>query len=456
MSQPPLPAESGLVDPSPASSPMPMPEAVLRALPPAPARVLLWGVGETWVQELRELGLEVMATTGSVGELRAAVAEPGYEGVLVSLSEARAGGSPETEATLAETGYRLSLEMDVDDGGRLVVARKDPYAVRPYAKGDEEQILDLFAGSFHHRRPVEHWLWEYLGNPLGGPFVSLACDAEGGIVAHYAGYPVRFHATGGETLASFQIGDTMTLPAVRHVGRGPTSLLARSARHFYARACAGRVAFNYGFNVGNIQKFSIRFLRAERVEAVPYRRLAGGALGELTRRRRAWPWRRYRACRVPAVDERWDDLFDRVAEHYDLLAERRARNLRWRYLERPGFEYRIHGAFRGRRLVAWGVFTRQEDVLRWGDLLVDPEHTGALREVLRSALGDDVGRGATSVEGWFPHRPSWLAGVWPRLGFVEAPEPQGLSLMCVPFTLPTAAQELRRRLFYTLGDSDLF
>ena len=47
---------------------------------------------------------------------------------------------------------------------------------------------------------------------------------------------------------------------VRHVGRGPTSILGRTALHFYETFCEGKVAFNYGFNVANIQRFSLKFL----------------------------------------------------------------------------------------------------------------------------------------------------------------------------------------------------
>jgi hypothetical protein len=89
----------------------------------------------------------------------------------------------------------------------------------------------------------------------------------------YAGYTVPFRLFGAERTArsrdllAHQIGDTMTDPSVRHLGRGPTSVLGRTALHFYETFCEGRVAFNYGFNVANIQKFSLRFLRSDRVLA---------------------------------------------------------------------------------------------------------------------------------------------------------------------------------------------
>lgn len=350
-----------------------------------------------------------------------------------------------------------------EPAGSARFSRRTPFVLRSYRPGDETAIVDLFARCFHQHRSLEHWRWEYLDNPLGGPFVSLACAPGGEPVAHYAGYPVRFRARGDDSprqLPAFQIGDTMTLPAVRHVGRGPTSLLARTALHFYEHHAAGNVAFDYGFNVGNIQKFSIRFLRAERVAPVAYRRLSGEPLARLRKQPTPRRWLAgllpgYRAQRCTTIDERWDELFDRVADDYELLAERRAQNLGWRYLARPGFDYRLHAAFRGDRLVAWGVFLRRDDVLRWGDALVDPRHPRALGAVLRSALGAPENDGVVAVEGWFPPRPAVLDEALAAIGFERRPEPQGLDLMCVPFTRPSAAEELRVA-YYTLGDSDLF
>src|SRR6266446_4774046 len=122
-----------------------------------------------------------------------------------------------------------------------------PVDVRPYAPGDEAAILDLFARSFHAPRSLEHWLWKYASDPWGWLHISEAWE-DARLVAHYAGYPVPF-VDGTEQLTAHQIGDTMTDPSIRHIGRGPSSILGRTALHFYEHFCQGRVAFNYGFNV---------------------------------------------------------------------------------------------------------------------------------------------------------------------------------------------------------------
>lgn len=145
------------------------------------------------------------------------------------------------------------------------------FTVRTYADGDEGAILDLFARSFPHApRSLAHFDWKYRKNPFGNRRIALTFDEAARLVGHYSGYPVPFrHFT--HDLTANQVGDTMTDPAVRHIGRGPTSILGRTALEFYERFCNRQVAFNYGFNVSNIQKFSLRFLRSDRVEPVTFR-----------------------------------------------------------------------------------------------------------------------------------------------------------------------------------------
>ena len=330
--------------------------------------------------------------------------------------------------------------------------RKEDFTVRPYESGDEQQIIELFALCFHHRRELDHWTWQYRDNPEGGPRITVACDPEGRIVAHYAGYPVRFyHASGsrGRSFLAHQIGDTMTHPAVRHIGRGPHSLLSRCALRFYQEFCEGQVAFNYGVNVGNIQKFSLRFLRAHRIEPIPYRTLT---LGRPLATRAAG----ITTEPVAQVDERWDRLYHEVRDAYRYLTTRDACHLDWRYLRRPGFTYLLTAAWRRRQLVGWSVFRRQGERLVWGDGLFHPQHPQVAGALLAQALATPAAEGVTQVGAWFPERPPWLASELQGLGFESRPEPQDLALMSVPFEDPAAPEDLGRELYYAMGDSDLF
>jgi hypothetical protein len=391
---------------------------------------------------------------------------PGGKLLLAVPREEALDGIPARDAleiALAEAGFALRPPRRQSGEAEWLQAGATPFAVRETQEGDEAQILDLFERSFHHRRGAEHWRWQYRDNPCAvagqrGPRITVATEVAAGeeerLVAHYAGYPVAFYRR-GETLIAHQIGDTMTAPEVRSVGRGPTSLLARCGRHFYARYCRRQVAFNYGFNVGNIQKFSIRFLDAHRIEDVPFYRRA--AATPLPPPAKSWTGKPLYRLQVDAVpNEGWDRLFHQVAPHYGALVRRTAEYLRWRYCDRPGFDYLLVAAHRRRTPVAWAVFRRDGDRLLWGDFLCHPRHPQAARDLLAAALEHPAHQGVERVEGWFPPRPEFLPKVLDWLGFERLPEPQDLALMCVSFEDPAAPEWLGRELYYTMGDGDLF
>src|SRR5207244_8364520 len=140
-------------------------------------------------------------------------------------------------------------------------------------------------------------------------------------VGHDAAYPVPFWFRGSDLIAQ-QVGDTMTDKSVRHIGRGPSSVFGRTALHFYEHFCEGRVAFNYGFNVANVQKFSLRFLRSDRVEPVSY----WFRDDPIARTGRLHRWRRgYRLEHVRETTSEYDSFFEDVAPAYRFLVRRDSR-----------------------------------------------------------------------------------------------------------------------------------
>jgi GNAT acetyltransferase-like protein len=325
----------------------------------------------------------------------------------------------------------------------------DRFVTRAYQPGDETAILDLFGRCFHAPRSLEHFRWKYLENPYGNAHISVTFDGDGRLVGHYAGYLVPF-VDGSRDLLAHQIGDTMTDPEVRHIGRGPTGILGRTALHFYTTFCDNKIAFNYGFNVSNIQRFSLRFLRADRAEAVAFWRHEGRVpkIGRVGR------WLRgYRLELVREAGEEFDRFFADVRPFYPFLVRRDAAYLRWRYLQCPDAGAFIVAIRKWGRLAGWSVFRVREDRLLWGDALFDPRHPSAVDVLLRHVV---PGYPVKRVEAWFAPRPLRLAGALRNAGFTPAAEPQDLSVMCVPFVVADATERIRQSLYYTMGDSDLF
>jgi hypothetical protein len=295
------------------------------------------------------------------------------------------------------------------------------FTVRAFRAGDEPQILDLFNRCFPHApRSLEHFRWKYQRNPYGNERISLAFDGDGRLVGHYAGYPLKL--TSGETV--HHIGDTMTDPSVRHIGRGPSSILGQIVQHFYTTFCEGKVAFNFGFNTANIQTLSTRFFRATRVAPVDYR---------------VWPhppriarWQRWaRGYQIEIVREPSDD-FDAFEPGFRI--RRDARYLRWRYLDCPDVPYLFLALRRWRRLAGWAVLRMLGARLLWVDGL------GETDILLRQAAEE------RAIECW--------GGANDH--FEPRPEPQDLGVMCVPFAMPDAPARMAAGFRYAMGDSDLF
>lgn len=326
------------------------------------------------------------------------------------------------------------------------------FVVREYRSGDETEILAMFARAFPHApRGIEHFRWKYLNNPAGNRRISVTFDEDGRLVGHYAGYPVRFTMRGGDVVAN-QIGDTMTEPSIRHVGRGPTSILGRTALHYYETFCAGKVAFNYGFNVANIQKFSLRFLKSDRVEPVIWRGrdLLAHPLDPLPKLERRLAG--YQLELVRETGAEWDAFFKRVAGSYGFLVRRDAAWVRWRYLQCPDTTYHVVAIRKWGHLVGWIAYRLDGHRFLWGDALFDREFPDAVPALLRHVVPPQIER----IEGWFPQRPQWFDQILRDLKLPPAAEPQDLSLMCVPFVQGDAVEQMRTGLYYSWGDGDLF
>lgn len=336
------------------------------------------------------------------------------------------------------------------------------FLVRPYREGDEESILDLFEHAFHHRRSLERWRWQYRDDPYGNGRISIAVDRggeggeEGAVVAHYAGYPLRFWngtGDGSQSLLAHHVGDTMSAPEARGVGRGERSLIALTLNHFFDTFCEGKIAFNYGFNTGKVERFTRRIARGRPVEPAPFRvrPLAPPfrAPGRLALR-----WGGWRVEPIERYDERWDDLWHRARDAYGFLVERDARYLSWRHGAFPD-ALPAFAVFRRRTLVGWSVFRRlTDDRVVWGDALFDPRYPEAVALLLARAAASEPLAGARSLEGWLTPRPAWWAKRVEELGFAPRPEPEGLGMIYRAFT-SDPGERLTRDLYYMKSESDL-
>jgi len=335
-------------------------------------------------------------------------------------------------------------------------ARPDRFTIRPYMPGDEKTILKMFQQIFGVQRSMEHWEWEFLHDPFGGPLAITVWDGKE-LVSHYSAYPVPFWMGDHMTL-TYQVGDTMTLPSYRGVGRGPTSLLARAVRLFHRLYCEGQIPFFYGFNTGKIQKFGRMFLRYIPITPV-YEWILDEASLAILLKRNIWRFRLlgYSTKIVKKTGGWADDFFKKVSGHYGWLVARSASYLKWRYLDHPDYDYTLILVCKWGQPVGWWLGRVEGNTLLIGDALFDPEATYAPQIGLISWLRllQRQGLEIKEVRSWFSRHPKWWTEQLYRLGFREQRERQNLDF-CVTTFSEVSPGEFSKMIYFTHGDSDLF
>ncbi len=342
-------------------------------------------------------------------------------------------------------------------GYEIYVAKKDSFFIRPYSIGDEREILPMFNEVFNVSRTLDHWLWKFRDDPYGSYKISEAFTENGNLVAHYAGYPVPFYSAvdGVKSFFSYQIGDTMTSPGVRHIGLGKTGLLARTANHFYSKFCGDNIPFIYGFNTGHIKKLGMRYLGYSYIDPVTFwtKDLAKTSFIKPSFIHRIFGG--YSVEEVSSVSEEWSLFFENVCDNYRFLVRRDAKYLTWRYLKCPDKVHRIFAVRKRGRLVGWSVFSAREKKIIWGDALFDRHFPEAPGYLLYSLFVNEF-YGSGSIQGWFSKHPDWWGRQLAELGFQMGPEPDNLVPCFVVFKDPSIIETLRHYFYYTMGDSDLF
>jgi len=338
---------------------------------------------------------------------------------------------------MAETGAQES-------SGEIVV--------RAYKPGDEGTILELFQEVFRVNRGLDHWYWKYRDNPWGREYIST-CWIGRELAGHYAGYPVPFFHDGRIHIV-YQVGDTMTNPKFRDVGRRRTSVLVRTADHFYTHFCQGKVPFFYGFNTGKIHKFGKLFLRYEPVVPMTVWRMEATAS-------KGPSWfqqllKGYSLARVDRFPEEMDVFFKNVACRYGNMVARTAEYLNWRYCTCPDGAYDCWLVRARGRCVGFWITKLQGEELLIGDALFGT--TGAARWSLGKMLEFHLkeGKVVRSVRGWFGSRPQWWVDFLKDFGFTAGPEENRLKMVLIRFSESIDPATFGEKLYYTWGDRDLF
>ena len=329
--------------------------------------------------------------------------------------------------------------------------------IRKYTNGDENIILEVFFRVFHQTRTLGHWQWKFKTNPFGNRCISTAWSGKN-LVAHYAGYPVPVWLGDNKALVH-HVGDTFTAPGFRGVGRGHSSILARTADHFFAGFCKGKVSFCYGFNTDRIQKLGRLFLGYQPVRPVLEWKMSELALAKSYKPSIQDFLLGHIKVEVSGNAGDWaDQLFLRARSQYHWLIQRDREYLSWRYQQHPDFDYQFFVASRKGMVVGWCVGRMEKEDFLLIDALFDGPQPRAFQVILKSILNWSQRKGESlqRIKSWFSENPRWFTEQLKAAGFESKPQYQALDLCVKSFSSSITEREIGEKFYFTMGDSDLF
>ncbi len=314
--------------------------------------------------------------------------------------------------------------------------------IRPYGKGDEEEILNLRRAVFGDLDPVRlkksTWRWQFEENPAGSAFYRLA-EAGHRVVGQYVTIPTRLLVDGRETLAAFSC-DTMIHPEYRRQG-----MFSALAQELYDDLEKGAgIGLVWGFPneqslPGFTRKLDWKMLPPIPLMVVPIRPLAVllkmlPATGRLVGNRFPSPAAdkplrivsRIKGLAIEAIsrfDESFDELWHRHKASARIIQVRDSRYLQWRYLSVPQFGYRPFAVFRDRKLLGFIVIRMMALRGQRFGVLVDvfpfPVNAPVFRDIISFARQYVVARGGHFLTCLMPRH---HLGILRKTGFLRVPE----------------------------------
>jgi hypothetical protein len=322
----------------------------------------------------------------------------------------------------------------------------------------------MFEEIFNVKRSLDHWYWKYRDNPFGSFNIAVAQIDDGEMAAHYAGYPVPFYFyksdTTIHTLTSYQIGDKMSRPKYRNIGFGKSSILFRTADHFFSKFCDGKVPFIYGSPTENSLKLALLMdCKPHGVISLWKKDLRVNLLDRIISI--FFNYHNLTIDKVTSITEEWDQFFNEVGPHYIFMVKRDAKYLKWRYIDCPDKIYHFFSLRKKGKLIGWGVFKTKGNTLVWGDTLFSNKNESIVSYFL-SRVVYKYFQGVKSIEGWFSNRPEWWTKELFKAGFKNMAEPNNITLIYKKFCLNNHAaclfeeKKIKKSLYYTMGDTDLF
>ena len=264
--------------------------------------------------------------------------------------------------------------------------------IRDYRPGDEDRLAELAVTCFSDvglggtGAWLREWRWKFTGGYTGEYAPSVAQLKDGRIIGHY-GSMIRLFKVGRDYHKVGVPIDNMIAPECRG-GNIQRKLFAQQRRF------AARIDVPFGLGIPNPSAYVVgrRLLRYKNLTWI---KCFHADLTMVRRLWRKWQWRHVPACAdlavhlVERVDDRFDELWERLRKSYPCTEVRSSAFLRWRHEEAPDRDYEIlaaHGANGIEGYVVLRYPLESDKSAEIVDLFAPPERP-ILSTLLRAALG---------------------------------------------------------------------
>lgn len=248
----------------------------------------------------------------------------------------------------------------------------DDWTLRPYRAGDETGIRRLFEQVFGRETSEAHWRWKFKTRASAVETVWIGVH-EGRPICHFGAIPTRMRVAGRDRDAVVGV-DVMTAPDFRRRG-----LLTSVARRVMEAWAGAGVSFLYGLPneqwgtrataiglqpVATLRRFVLplrpqqtlaRKLHAPRLARPRWIDVAWGRVLDLRLAGLASD-RGVSTRGVDAAGPELDGLWNECAPALDVSIVRDREWVQWRYLDAPGFAYRLVLATRDGRPTGYAAY----------------------------------------------------------------------------------------------------
>ncbi len=313
------------------------------------------------------------------------------------------------------------------------------YIVRDYEKGDEHEITSLFREVFGKEMTLDQWNWKYVVPGKGRIYSKVVEDMSHKVIGHAGAVPLRGKSR-DKSMPFFQIADVMVHPLARGF-LGRKSVFGKMIKMLFEDLGSEFPdVFCYGFPGRR------PYILGERIGVYDTIEHGVDCMKSLSPFKTLFFCGPFRVEPIKWNDERLDQLWGSVSQELQLSVIRDRDYLLWRYPDNPYFSYQLLGVSHSERLIGWAVIRETEEEVFVVDLLTEQRRCGRLLRTLEKFF---LSRGRKKIRLWLPE-------VWRKKLKGYALQKTEAVVTNMVWRLPLETASVKRNLYYTMGDADIF